>query len=257
MEDWCGDDAHRQFAYRLRFDWGLRGAQAIAPDADIAIVVDVLSFTTTLSVALDEGIVVLPYQWKDESAARYAREHKATLAVSRKTAARGTITLSPQSIRDAVPVPRLVLPSPNGSAISFRLAEGRSTVLGASLRNADAIATWIAINYDAAATNISVIAAGEQWADGSLRPAVEDLWGAGAVLSALVARGWTDLSPEAQVAQHAFLGVKESIERQLQRCASGRELIDRGFASDVEIAAEFNSSASVPLLRDRRFVPAP
>jgi 2-phosphosulfolactate phosphatase len=256
MEDWSGDVAHRQLAYRLRFEWGLRGARAIAPDTDIAIVVDVLSFTTTLSVALDEGTVVFPYQWMDDSAARYAREHKATLAVSRKAGIRGAISLSPQSIRNAVPVPRLVLPSPNGSAISFHLAAGTSTVLGACLRNAGAIATWIAINYDAVATNISVIGAGEQWADGSLRPAVEDLWGAGAVLSALVARGWTDLSPEAQVAQHAFSGVADRIESQLRHCASGRELIDRGFASDVEIAAEFNTSASVPLLRDRAYVPA-
>jgi len=43
----------RQAASRVRFEWGLAGADAIAADADIAVVVDVLSFTTTLSVALD------------------------------------------------------------------------------------------------------------------------------------------------------------------------------------------------------------
>ena len=34
---------------RVRFDWGPTGAAAIAAGADVAVVVDVLSFTTTLS----------------------------------------------------------------------------------------------------------------------------------------------------------------------------------------------------------------
>lgn len=55
--------AHRRAAARLRFDWGLPGAVAVAKD--VAVVVDVLSFTTTLTVALDAGISVLPYRWDD------------------------------------------------------------------------------------------------------------------------------------------------------------------------------------------------
>ena len=64
--------AHRQHAYRERLEWGLRGADAIAADADIAVVVDVLSFTTTVSVALDRGIQVVPHRWSDaEAVARH------------------------------------------------------------------------------------------------------------------------------------------------------------------------------------------
>ena len=45
---------HDQSTYRLRMEWGPTGAEAVP--ADFAVVVDVLSFTTTLSVALERGI---------------------------------------------------------------------------------------------------------------------------------------------------------------------------------------------------------
>lgn len=45
--------AHRQSDYRVRFEWGPVGADAIVERAALAVVVDVLSFTTTLSVAVD------------------------------------------------------------------------------------------------------------------------------------------------------------------------------------------------------------
>lgn len=56
------NSAHEQRTYGVRFDWGPTGAQAVSPGCELAIVIDVLSFTTTLSVALDAGITVLPYQ---------------------------------------------------------------------------------------------------------------------------------------------------------------------------------------------------
>lgn len=45
----------------------------MAAGADVAVVVDVLSFTTTLSVAIDSGTVVLPYRWNDATVRAYAR----------------------------------------------------------------------------------------------------------------------------------------------------------------------------------------
>jgi 2-phosphosulfolactate phosphatase len=247
----------RQEAYRLRCDWGLAGAEAITAGADVAVVIDVLSFTTTLSVALDAGTVVLPYRWKDDSAAAYAAARDAVLATARSATDPGRITLSPASIRTAPPVARLVLPSPNGSTIAHRLAGGGATVLGASLRNADAVAAWITGQHDPARATVAVIAAGEHWPDGGLRPAIEDLWGAGAVLGALHDRGWRAASPEAELAHAAFASIGDTPGERLRACASGRELIElHGFPDDVEIAAELNESRSVPILRDDRFVPA-
>ncbi|MDF3313636.1 2-phosphosulfolactate phosphatase [Rhodococcus sp. T2V] len=246
---------HRQLDYPLRFEWGISGA-ASALEADVAVVVDVLSFTTTLSVAIDVGTEVLPYRSKDASAAQYASDHDAALAVGRRAATPGSISLSPGTIRSAQSVERLVLPSPNGSSIAYELGTSAGACVGASLRNARAVAGWIADNYPDGAV-IAVIAAGEKWPDGSLRPAVEDLWGAGAVITALMSAGGpTHASPEAEVAAAAWQAVAGRASFALHGCGSGRELIADGFADDVAVAAEVDQSRSVPMLRDHRFVDA-
>ncbi|MBH0779543.1 2-phosphosulfolactate phosphatase [Nocardia bovistercoris] len=241
------NSAHRQIGHTVRFDWGRVGAAAVGADARVTVVVDVLSFTTTLSVAADLGVTVLPYRWRDESAARYAAEHDAVLAVGRREAGAGQVSLSPATVRSASGLTRLVLPSPNGSSIAYTLA-AHATCVGASLRNARAVAAWITAEYPATAA-VAVVAAGELWPDGSLRPAVEDLWGAGAVISELLrSRGATAASPEAKVAVAAWRAIAEGPREALLDCASGRELVEGGFGGDVLIAAEIDSSRSVPVL---------
>lgn len=89
--------------------------------------------------------------------------------------------------------------------------------------------------------------AGECWPDGSLRPAVEDLWGAGAVAASLQDLGH-DLSEEAGVAAAVFRAVEARLTEALHNCSSGRELVDGGFAHDVVIAAELDQSTVVPWL---------
>jgi 2-phosphosulfolactate phosphatase len=149
-------------------------------------------------------------------------------------------------------VDRLVLPSPNGSSIAYALGSSAGICLGASLRNARAVAGWIADNYTQE-TVVAVIAAGEKWPDGTLRPAVEDQWGAGAVIAALISRGWT-ASPEAEVAAVAWEAVSGRVASTLYGCGSGRELVAAGYAEDVAIATEVDQSHSVPVLREHRFV---
>jgi len=244
---------HGQAAYRLRFDWGLTGARALVADprpGDVAVVVDVLSFTTTLSVALERGIVVYPFPWAADQAPAYAEERGAVLARGRRAGlAAGSVSLSPASFDGVAGIQRVVLPSPNGSTIAFALAEAGVTVVGACLRDAVAVGRWLAGVEGA----ISVVAAGERWPDGSLRPAAEDLWGAGAVLSAL---GAGDASPEARSAAAAYDAVRDELGTSLQQSASGRELVAAGFERDVEIAAAVDVSRVVPVLRGEVFVDA-
>lgn len=154
--------------------------------------------------------------------------------------------LSAPTLRAIPEGTKLVLPSPNGSHISF-VAQGKP-VFAACLRNAGAVAE--AVRAQVGAGSVAVIAAGERWPDGSLRPAIEDLIGAGAVIEALGGRA----SPEARIARAGFLSAKAELRDVLRGCASGLELIDRGFPQDVEIAAEINVSRSVPVLRDGAFV---
>jgi 2-phosphosulfolactate phosphatase len=241
--------AHAQAAHAVRMDWGPAGAAAVT--ADLAVVVDVLSFTTAVTVALERGIEVLPYPWRDPSAQAYAARHGAVLALGRREGRlRGAPSLSPAGLLGVTGVTRLVLPSPNGSAISATLAAG--TVLAAALRNRDAVATRLAPEVDRGRT-VAVIAAGERWPDGSLRPAVEDLWGAGAVLAGLVDRGVRDLSPEARVAEQAFRSVAGRLSRELAGCASGLELAAAGFAQDVAVAADLDVATVVPVLTGEAF----
>lgn len=248
---------YAQDGYRLRCDWGLSGAHAVTKRAALLAVVDVLSFTTTLTVAADAGVEVFPYRWRDESAARFAREHDAVLAVGRSQAGPGEVSLSPGTIRGARDIRRLVLPSPNGSTIARSIAGAVQNTIGVSLRNATAAAAWTAARLREDDTSaVAVVAAGEQWPNGSVRPAVEDLWGAGAYLAALSTYGIGPASPEAQVAIAAFRHVSGELSRQIHECASGRELAAAGYSQDVDIAAEVDHSVAVPVLGGLSFCDA-
>ena len=247
--------AHQQEGYPVRFEWGPTGADAIADGAAYAVVVDVLSFTTTVTVAVERGIAVHPFAWRDDRAGAYAASLDAALAVGRHEARRAGagISLSPASVAAATGVKRLVLPSPNGSTIAARLADSGATVLAAGLRNRRAVAEHLA---DRLGGGLAVVAGGERWPDGSLRPAVEDLWGAGAVLAALVDLGVAGLSPEAELAATAFRAVEPQLSAALHACASGRELVDNGFPEDVAVAGDLDASRAVPVLADGAFTDA-
>jgi 2-phosphosulfolactate phosphatase len=255
--------AFEQPAARIRFDWGLAGARALTgPPGTAMVVVDVLSFSTTVSVGTDLGIEIFPFRRPADRAAEFAAAHHARLAGGRRE---GGLSLSPASIRAWAAGPdfdgahrRLVLPSPNGSSICHALAERGRPVLAGCLRNAAAVAGWLAAELAAGRLSaVAVIAAGERWPDGSLRPAAEDLWGAGAVLHRL-GRLSPELpaSPEARAAAAAFTAAKPNLLRNLQECASGVELIEDGFPVDVAIAGEFDAGRAAPLLDRGRFRPA-
>jgi 2-phosphosulfolactate phosphatase len=232
--------------FRVGFDWGPVGAGVVG--GDIVAVVDVLSFTTAVTVAADLGIEVYPYRWRDESAVAYAAKCDAVLAVGRSEAGPGGVSLSPVTIRRAGGIERLVLPSPNGSTISQQLSDSGAMVVAVSLRNRAAAAEWVNKQLtEQPNLKVVAVAAGERWKDGSLRPAVEDLWGAGGFLSALQ---HSDPSPEARTAVAAYDTVADELPTMLRECAGGRELRQYGFGEDVEIAAEVDSSRSVPVLRD-------
>ncbi|MGW5241125.1 2-phosphosulfolactate phosphatase [Monashia sp. NPDC004114] len=259
---------HSQDHHVVRVEWGPTGAEGLTAyavrsgAAVAAVVVDVLSFTTCVSVGVDAGMRVHPYRWKDETAQAYADSRRAVLAQPRSRArTKGGISLSPSSIREASAVSDLVLPSPNGSTISALLADAGAEVVAASLRNHRAVAAWLVERLEAARGRqpaVVLVPAGERWPDGSLRPAVEDLWGAGAVVAALAARlehrgGPLLLSPEAVAAAAAWTAVEDGVSEALLACASGRELVEQGWPEDVAVAAEVDASDVVPVLRDGVF----
>jgi len=250
-------DPYSQSGFGIRFDWGLQGATAIATGAAAFVVIDVLSFTTTLSVAVDAGIQVFPYRLRDSSAAAFAASRGAVLAVGRSEAGPMGVSLSPVSVRRATApggpltaTTKLVLPSPNGAAICRQLGEAKALVVGASLRNATACAEWV---VKAVRGPVSVIASGERWPGDTLRPAVEDLWGAGLVIDALTNFGAGPVSPEAASARAAFRALGRTPAMALAACASGRELSEAGYGEEIAVAAEIDVSRNVPVLSGDSF----
>ena len=231
-----------QADYDLRCEWGFPGLLALSSISDVAIIVDVLSFSTAVDIAVANGASVFPYRWKDESAHDFARARGALLASDRS----GVYSLSPASLLSIPAATALVLPSPNGSALSV---ESRArTTLTACLRNCEAVAASVP-RYG---RTVAVIPAGEQWPDGAMRPGIEDWIGAGAVLAGLRGRR----APEAELAVAAFERFRGDLEGVLTRCGSGKEVIERGFAADVALAAAYGASLAVPIVRGDRFVNA-
>jgi len=252
-------DLFGQGEFGVRLDWGPIGAGAT--QAEVAVVVDVLSFSTSVTVAVERGMRVFPYQWNGAQAQQFAAARDAVLAVGRLEATKqGAVpapSLSPAGLLACQAIPRLVLPSPNGSTIAAALAEGDSTVAVGCLRNAQAVARWLAPAIRAG-RSVAVIAAGERWSyDDSLRPALEDHLGAGAILSALVGLGLGDgFSPEARASVELFDASLATLAENMHNCVGGRELNTKGFGSDVDVAADLNSSSTVPVLVDGAFEPS-
>ena len=243
-------DPWAQTDYDVRFDWGPVGAARVSARSGALVIVDVLSFTTAVTVAVERGIAVHPAARRDERTDRMTRDVGAELAVDRReVTAEHPWSLSPAALRSAPAPDRLVLPSPNGSAIA---AAAAGVVVAACMRNARAVAAWLSGRYGSGTEPVTVIAAGERWPDGSLRPALEDLLGAGAVIAALAeGRGWRE-SPEAAAAR-AVYEATPSVQDAVRRCASGLELVATGFGQDVEVAVELNASSTAPILIDGAF----
>jgi 2-phosphosulfolactate phosphatase len=134
-------------------------------------------------------------------------------------------------------------------------ADSGSTVLVGCLRTATAVA-GAALEL-AAGGAIGVVPGGERWGvdvtapreaahSGPLRPAVEDLLGAGAIASALLSLGCAPASVEATIAAETY--ERTPVADALTGCVSGRELIAAGHAADVALAAQVDISTAVPRL---------
>jgi len=180
--------------------------------------------------------VLFPFVWRDGSLDDFARAHDAEVAKARGESG---FSLSPASLLTIPAGKRLVLPSPNGSTLS--LATGSVPTFAGSLRNAAAVARAAR----RIGPRVAIIPAGERWPlDDTLRPALEDWLGAGAIVEHLDGL----LSPEAQAARDAFRAARPMLMETLEQCMSGRELVDLGFRYDVELSAELCVSEGAPKL---------
>jgi 2-phosphosulfolactate phosphatase len=218
----------------------------LAPISDVVVIVDVLSFCTCVDIAVSNGALVYPYRLRDETAQAYAGTLGAELARPYRTT--DGYSLSPASLVDVPVGTRLVLPSPNGATLT--LATGDVPTFAGCLRNARAVAEAAR----KAGRRISVIPAGERWPGDTLRPAIEDLIGAGAIIHYLIHELGGNPSPEAEAAEAVYAHFWDELESAIGACGSGKELVSKGFPDDVAIAADLNASECAPKLVDGAYV---
>ncbi len=230
-----------QANYNIRCEWGEGGVLGLSPTSDVVIIVDVLSFSTCVDIAVARGAAVYPYLWKDGRAGEFATAVDAELAAPRGA---GGFSLSPASFVDVPTGTSVVLPSPNGASLS--LATRDTITLTGCLRNASAVAE-AALRLG---NRISVIPAGERWEDNSLRPSLEDWIGAGAIIDELSG----SFSPEAQAALDVYRAPGTDLAQKIRNSVSGVELIERGYETDVALASELDVSCCVPILDDIAYV---
>jgi 2-phosphosulfolactate phosphatase len=231
------DAVYTQDGFDIRLEWGAAGVAALAGSCAVLVIVDVLSFSTAVDVAVGRGARILPLPWRDQRAAHAASAAGAVLAGARSW------TLRPSSLLDLPAGTLLALSSVNGAMLCRQAGATGVRVLAGCLRNANAVAAR-AVEL-AAGRPIGVIAAGERWdMDGrQLRPGVEDHLGAGAIVAALGGSA----SPEASLAAAVARSV-DDVGRTLAECTSGRELISWGHGGDVGLAAEVDVSGVAPEL---------
>ena len=207
-----------QQRYQVRLDWGAAGLARLAP-AEVVVVVDVLRFSTTVTDAVVRG----------ESVPLDASAHAVSI---------------------------------NGAALAEAAAASGATVLLGCLRNARAVADAVldVQHRRGERTAVAVIASGElagREPGAPLRFAVEDQFGAGAIVDALGTLGIDHTSPDAAAAAETFRGLRGALRHLLTASGSGQELLARDARDEVLNAAAVDAASVVPVLRDGVFVAYP
>ncbi|MDX1934605.1 MAG: 2-phosphosulfolactate phosphatase [Capsulimonadales bacterium] len=242
-------DPFGQAGADVRLEWGRSGARRAAERGDILVVVDVLSFCSTVVTAAAHGVLVFPCRTPEEAAALAAR-HGGEAAIRRQNGSeKGRFSLSPLTFLDAPPGLRVAVASPNGATCAT-LGQQVPCLIAGSLLNAGAAAERAAEAANAFGRPITVLACGERWAepneDGELRFALEDYLGAGAILAALPFS--LTRSAEATVAERAFQAAENDLAELLLQSGSGVELTGKGFGGDVRHAAQYNLYSVAPTM---------
>lgn len=244
-----------QSPFDIKVEWGQRGAREASERGDIVIIVDVLSFSSTVVTAIEHGAIIYPHPPpRNERAKAYAAQLGAELIQGRAEGAKyGGHTLSPLSFSSSDRGKKLVMCSFNGAACTWVAKQVPALLIG-SLLNASAVAETA--NHLRVKNNvpITVVPCGERWSDvmdsdNNMRPGIEDYLGVGLIVSKLHG----EKSPEAQVCQGAYESAKSNMKELIKDCGSGRELRERGYGSDVDYCLQIDQSKAVPILRENHF----
>jgi 2-phosphosulfolactate phosphatase len=247
---------------QVHVEWGVPAALLAARRGDLVVVVDVLSFSTSVvEVVARDGIAFCysPEELDNEGGReRVGRIHDAVVLSKQRNVAPGEVSLSPASLRSIPFGQRVVMTSLNGGRCTAAAAGAPWVGIGC-LTNRRAVARRVEeLLADGSATRCTVVPCAEVWSGPfmasqvgdlgalaiPLRPSVEDLVGAGAIVAALDPQILR--SVEATMAATTFESHAGRLLSVLQGCVSGRELRERGFDADVDLATQVDAHAVVP-----------
>ena len=236
----------------VHVEWGRTGAALAAARGDVVVVVDVLSFSTTLSIAVARDFTCLIYSGAEIESlggpAIAAIRLGARPVSRRRKVEPGQVSLSPASLLQAEPGQRVIFTSLNGAAVVSAATKAPALLIGGP-RNATACAALaVELMTTVRAGRITVVACGEHWSSvepavAGTRPAVEDWLGAGAVCARIADLGYS-LSAEARLAASAWN--HPSALSDVADSISARELRAAGFATDVDLALQVDADTKVP-----------
>lgn len=223
--------------------------EAAAGRDDAVLIIDVLRFSSATVTAVSNGFTVIP-------ATSMAEAKKLALKYDGCLNRSGRRVLSPKSFIGKAPC-RVVLPSPNGAALSCHAA-GAKNAFVASLLNISATAEKLNNVVKKSKQDVTIVASGEV-GEGrrKMMPVFErrldtkdenfcfeDYVCAGAV-SSLLKAGKSDSILRAEKAFRMFsVHLKEA----LLDCASGRYLIKDGLKNDVEFYSRLDVFSVVPAI---------
>jgi 2-phosphosulfolactate phosphatase len=225
-------------------------ANATALANRTVVVIDVLRATSTMVEALANGARSIFAVATTDEAVRIAQNigrGDTILAGERKCVRIEGFDLGNSPLeftRETVAGRQLIMTTTNGTGALAAVAAA-SRVLVASFLNVDAVARELAGGDGA----IAMVCAGRERSF-----ALEDAICAGALALHLYRqvgrrRNWSDATLAAAQLARRYL---PSIERTLRRVAAGRQLIDLGFAADVEFCGQLDRYDVVPRYRDRQ-----
>ena len=226
-------------AHKHHVCWGQDGLAYYGAFFKAIVIVDVLSFCTTVDIALSKGCSVIPTKIENvDMLLSLAYQQQAILAKKRTEPG---ITLSPSSMKFLNSRQPILLPSPNGSTLIDLAFHFEKPVFAGCFRNSQALTDLLNLKEF---SPILFVAAGERYPNKMLRPAVEDCWGVGSILANLDG----EKTIEAEFSIQSFKAVSGDLRSNLLACESGQELVIHGYRQDVELAAEQNISDKISFL---------
>lgn len=219
----------------------------------IAIVLDILLATTTITAALSEGAeCVIPVLDDQEARAEGKKHDEKDICLTGEYAGMvidGFNNPAPSLLLDHVRGKKVILSTTNGTVAIRNVADAKKTYI-ASLLNGQAVAEEIVKQYNG--ETILVVCSGS-----SGQFCLEDYYGAGYLINKLIqlyGEGKIDLTDSARSAALFYERFSEDSERILGESKVGQMLNHFGLEADVKYASQKGKINLIPRLIGKKVV---